>query len=260
MSSLRRDFLKELLAVGTLPGFMASPGAGRAIGALLDQDSAQSINPDLDLNEYRFWSDFLSSDAKPIVGAYARARGAGPRPDDAQPVFLHYGPEGFRNAAELDPGKLVSSGDVMVSVNTSTVKIAEADLKTFQRLQNAQIRVDVAQKTGIVPILEAMAYTVVGVMRSIQAQTARPSDLQVHDGEKGSANRTKYQRQLRRSVAEDAEYSPPHRRGQMGIESRSAKKGIPVLQGAPANRQGVGAVCADAWLSGNRGLRAELVQ
>ncbi len=175
MSSLRRDFLKELLAVGTLPGFMASPGAGRAIGALLDQDSAQSINPDLDLNEYRFWSDFLSSDAKPIVGAYARARGAGPRPDDAQPVFLHYGPEGFRNAAELDPGKLVSSGDVMVSVNTSTVKIAEADLKTFQRLQNAQIRVDVAQKTGIVPILEAMAYTVVGVMRSIQAQTARPS-------------------------------------------------------------------------------------
>ena len=175
MSSLRRDFLKELLAVGTLPGFMASPGVGRAIGALLDQDSAKSINPDVDLKEYSFWSDFLSSDAKPIVGAYARARGAGPQPDDAQPVFLHYGPEGFRNAAELDPSKLVSAGDVMVSVNTSTVKVAETELKTFQRLQNAQIRVDVAQRTGIIPILEAMAYTVVGVMRSVQAQTARPS-------------------------------------------------------------------------------------
>jgi len=54
-------------------------------------------------------------------------------------------------------------------VNTSTVKVAEEDMKTFQRLQNAQIRVDVAQKTGVIPIIEAMAYTVVGAMRSVQA-------------------------------------------------------------------------------------------
>ena len=167
MSNLRRDFFKELLAAGTLPGLMASPGIGRAMGALLDQESAKDINQDLDTKAYSFWSNFLSSDAEPIVAPAGQRRG--PRVDDLQPVFLHYGTEGFKNAAELDISKLVSAGDVMVSVNTSTVKVAEEDQKTFQQLQNAQIRVDVAQKTGIIPILEAMAYTVVGGMRSIQA-------------------------------------------------------------------------------------------
>lgn len=167
MSNLRRDFLQTLLAAGTLPGFLASPGMGRAMGALLDEDSAQDINQDLDTKAYSFWSNFFSSDAEPVVGAAGQRRG--PSVDDLQPVFLHYGPEGFKNAAELDVSKLVSAGDVMVSVSTSAVKVAEEDQKVFQRLQNAQIRVDVAQRTGIIPILEAMAYTVVGGMRSVQA-------------------------------------------------------------------------------------------
>ena len=167
MRNLRRDFLEKLLAAGALPGLAASPGMGRAMGALLDQDRAQDVNPDLDAKAYRFWSDFLSSDAQPVVGEKAPRRG--PRVDDLQPVFWHYGPEGFKNAAELDVGKLVSAGDVTVSVNTSAVKVAEEDRKTFQRLQNAQIRVDVAQRKAVIPILEAMAYTVVGAMRSVQA-------------------------------------------------------------------------------------------
>ncbi|MGC9993993.1 MAG: hypothetical protein ABSE79_01630 [Terriglobia bacterium] len=176
MSSPRRDFLKELLAVGTLPGLIASPGFGRSMDALLDQDNAKNINPDLDAKAYSFWSDFLSSDAEPIVGANGQRRGGGsPRPDDVQPVFMRYGPEGFKNAAELDISKLVSAGDVMVGVNTSAVKLAEEDQRTLQRLQNAQIRVDVAQKTAILPILEAMAYTVVGGMRTGQGEIASKS-------------------------------------------------------------------------------------
>jgi hypothetical protein len=173
MSNLRRDFLKASLTAGTLQGLLASLSGGRAMGAPLDEDSARAINPDFDANAHSFWSDFFSSDAEPIVGAKGQRRGGGAtRPDDVQPVFLHYGPEGFRNAAELDAGKLVSSGDVMVSVNTSTVKVAEEDHNTFQRLQNAQIRVDVAQRTGIIPILEAMAYTVVGGMHSFSAASS----------------------------------------------------------------------------------------
>ena len=173
MSNLRRDFLKELLVAGALPGLIASGGVGRAMGALLDQDNAKNINPDFDPKAYSFWSDFLSTDAEPIVGSNGQRRGGGSaHPDDVQPVFLHFGPEGFKNAAELDSSKLVPAGDVMVSVNTSTVKVAEEDQKTFQRLQNAQIRVDVAQKTAIIPVLEAMAYTVVGGMRSAQGGMA----------------------------------------------------------------------------------------
>jgi hypothetical protein len=140
--------------------------------ALLDQDNAKSINPDIDTKAYSFWSDFLSSDAEPIAGVNGQVRGGGSsNHDEAQPVFLHYGPEGFKNAAELDASKLVAAGDVMVSVNTSAVKVSQEDQKTFQRLQNAQIRVDVAQKTAIIPILEAMAYTVVGGMHSLQAKS-----------------------------------------------------------------------------------------
>ena len=177
MSNLRRDFFKQLLAAGTLQGLLASPGMGQAMGALVDQDRAESVNPDFDAKAYSFWSDFCSSDAEPIVGADGQRRGAGsPRPDDVQPVFLHHGPEGFKNAAELDVGKLVSAGDVMVSVNTSTVKVAVEDQRTFQRLQNAQIRVDVAQRTGIIPILEAMAYTVVGGMHSVRGEIASSSN------------------------------------------------------------------------------------
>src|ERR1035441_7382143 len=133
MSNLRRNFFKQLLAAGTLQGLIASPGFGRTTGALLDQDSAKDINPDIDAQAYSFWSDFLSSNAQPVVGANGQRRG-GPRPDDLQPVFLHYGSdEGFKNAAELDPSKLVSAGDVMVSVNTRSVP-ADARVRTTSSL------------------------------------------------------------------------------------------------------------------------------
>ena len=171
MSDARRDFFKQLLAAASLQGFVPSAGIGRSMDALLDQAGAEAINPDLDAKAFDFWSGFCSSHAEPIVEAGGQRRGSHPRPDDAQPVFLHYGPEGFRNAAELDSGKLITSGDVMVSVNTSAVKVAEEDRATFDRLQNAQIRVDVAQKSGIIPILEAMVYTVVGGMRTLQAES-----------------------------------------------------------------------------------------
>ena len=173
MSNLRRGFLKELLAAGALQSFLTKPGAGGGLAALA-QASAEWPGHDIDPDASRFWADFTSSDAEPITSADGQRRGGTGRPaDDVQPVFLHYGVEGFRNAAELDSSKLVSSGDVMVSVNTSTVKIAEEDETTFRKLQNAQIRVDVAQKTAIIPVLEAMAYTLVAGMNSLQSPKSK---------------------------------------------------------------------------------------
>jgi hypothetical protein len=224
LSSHRRDFLKEFLAAGSLPGLIALPGLGRTVDALYDQDTAKNINPDFDAHALSFWSDFLSSDAEPIVGPVGKTRGGGPRPDDAQPVFLHYGPEGFKNAAELDPSKLVPEGDVMVSVNTSTVKIATEDQKTFERLQNAQIRVDVAQKTGILPIIEAMAYTVVGGMRSVQSTMAKP---------KAGAKALPTVQSI--SVNSDAAWQKmqniplPTGEGRWALNLEAQKKGFPVL-------------------------------
>ena len=166
MSAQRRDFLKELFAAGALPGLIGGPGA---LGALLDPQAVQQANPDFDPEAYNFWSGFTVNNGRPVIVGAGQTRGAKTVP--TEPVFLHHGQDGFKNAAMLDQGKLVDEGDVLVSVNTSVVKVGDDDQKTFERLQNAQLRVDVAQKTGIIPQIEAMAYTVVGAMRSVQSAT-----------------------------------------------------------------------------------------
>jgi ribosomal protein L15 len=166
MSAKRRDFLKELFTAGALPALSARPGA---FGVLLDPQALQQANPDFDADAYNFWSGFTANNGQPAIVGHGQTRGAKTAPN--QPVFLHHGQDGFKNAAMLDQAKMIEKGDVMVSVNTSVVKVGDDDQKTFEKLQNAQLRVDVAQKTGIIPQIEAMAYTVVGAMRSAQSAT-----------------------------------------------------------------------------------------
>jgi hypothetical protein len=159
--------------MSALSGLIASRGGADAFGSPFDPQSAREINPEIDPKAYDFWSQFLTAPARPsMAGRKTRGGTQTPAsgPDDVQPVFLHHGDEGFKNAIELSPDNLVDDGDVMVSVNTSTVKVGSGDQKTFERLQNAQIRVDVTQKTGVIPVVEAMAYTLVGAMRSVQVQ------------------------------------------------------------------------------------------
>ena len=167
----RRDLLKNLFAIGAFQGLIASPAASLAVTPLLDETSAQVDNPDFDREAYDFWSGFLGNVATPVITARGQSRGrkAPSGSGDVQPVFLHYGPKGFKNAAELDATDLISEGDVSVSLNTSAIKIAPQDQETFEHLQNAQIRVDVAQKTALLPVIEAMAYTVVSGMVSLKA-------------------------------------------------------------------------------------------
>lgn len=170
MSGQRRDFLKQLFAAGALPGLFAGPGA---FAALLDPQTAQQVNPDFDPKAYDFWSGFTSRTGQSAIIGGGQTRGAKTVYD--QPVFLHHGADGFKNAAQLDHTKLVDEGDVMISVNTSVVKVGDDDQKTFEKLQNAQLRVDVAQKTAIIPVIEAMAYTVVGAMQSAESLDAKPA-------------------------------------------------------------------------------------
>ncbi len=162
MPGQRRNFLKQLFAAGALPGLFARP---EALALLLDPQTAKQANPDFDSKSYDFWSGFTQKNGRSaIVTGTGPSRSGGN--DAAQPVFLHHGPDGFKNASLLDHTKLVEEGDVVISMNTSAVKIGEDDQRTFDRVQNAQIRVDVAQKTAIIPIIEAMAYTVIGAMHS----------------------------------------------------------------------------------------------
>ena len=164
MPKTRREFFTDMLAIGAVPGFLASPAAARVLSALDDPSAAQELNPEFDPKAYEFWSGFLSTDAEPIVHL-SRGRGG---EGNVQPVFWHFNDrDGFRNAAALDTTKLIGQGDVVVALNTSAIKIAPQDQSTFDRLQNAQVRVDVAQKNGILPsVLEPLAYTFVSGMKS----------------------------------------------------------------------------------------------
>ncbi len=173
MSKTRRDFFKDLLAIGAVQGFGASPAAARVMAGLADPSSVQDINPDYDAKTYDFWSDFLSSDAEPIVHP---TRGRGDE-SNVQPVFWHFNDkDGFKNAAALEIDKLIPQGDVAVSLNTSAIKIAPQDQSTFDRLQNAQIRVDVAQKSAILPtVIEPLAYTFVSGMLSLKSASKSKS-------------------------------------------------------------------------------------
>ena len=171
MSKTRREFFSSLLALGAVPGFLASPAAAGILDLLDDPAAAQEINPDFDPKAFQFWSGFLETDAKPIA-SLTRGRGG---ESNLQPVFWHFSDrEGFRNAAALDETKLIAQGDVMVAVNTSAIKIAPQDQSTFDRLQNAQVRVDIAQKSAILPsVIEPLAYTFVSGMRSSLSKPGR---------------------------------------------------------------------------------------
>ena len=158
MHNRRREFFKDLLITRALQAFAGSPAAARSMVSLLDQSTAQDINPDFDAKAFNFWSGFLASNADPIVWSAGQTRGKSASPEsDVQPVFMHDDSDGFKNAVDIDTSKLRTDGDVAVSLNTSTIKIAPEDQKTFDRLQNAQLGVGVVQRTAIVPVIEAMA-------------------------------------------------------------------------------------------------------
>jgi len=175
MSNPRREFIKDLLTMSALSGLIGSTGATRAFGATLDRAIAEQAPSALDLGATDFWPNFIDAEGTPSTktprkrGSVAIAQMS--TGNNTAPVFMHYGKDGFQNTALLDTqalvNKLVKEGDVTVSVNTSAVKIGAQDQKTFARLQNAQIRVDVRQATSILPsFVEAMAYTLVAGMHS----------------------------------------------------------------------------------------------
>lgn len=168
MSHPRRDFVRNLFAFGAFPALFNSPeSAAHTLNLLAEQSGAQGAAHEIDPKSYNFWNGFLQAEADPIVNTGGQTRGGGGLTDEnrTQPVFLHFGTDGFKNAAELDASKLVGQGDVTVSMNTSAIKVSTQDADTFKKLQNAQVRVDVVQSRSLIPMIEAMAYTVVAAMR-----------------------------------------------------------------------------------------------
>lgn len=176
MPTERRDFLKGMATSGVFAGLFSSP----AVLKLCAEQQTRGPASEADASAKSFWENFVSAMDKPpapiILGPETQRGGSDEQSPD-QPVFYHYGPDGFQNAALLERDKLLPEDDVVVSVSTSMIKLSQEDEKTFRNLQNAQLRVDVAQKFPAlnIPMFEAMAYTFVSAMQGFSGNNGKKS-------------------------------------------------------------------------------------
>ena len=229
LSSLRRDFFKDLFAIGALQSVAVLPGTARMFPAFLDELSAQGTSPELDVNAYNFWATFLDSDAEPVTLASGQTRGGGGSNADkeTQPVFMHYGPEGSRMPQNWTA---VSWFPQATYWSASTPRRSKSRKKTGGRFSGCKTR------RFAWMFSENRNYSDAGSdgLYRCRGNAFWPrgkcrSNPTIKDRKKDTVDCSKYKRQLRCGVAENAEYSASIGRGSMGIKSRSAKKRFLIL-------------------------------
>lgn len=156
MSTPRRDFMKSALALGALPAFLPE-----AMERAAQQTGAPPFQPDKGAVD--FWNGFLRAQTLPVAKVPGRTRG-GLSGMDREPFFFHYDKRGFVPAMEIPVTDLQPEGDVTVSLNIAALRPAVEDQATFERLQSAQLRLDVLQGVPIVDVLDTLAWTAVAVL------------------------------------------------------------------------------------------------
>jgi len=179
MTIARRDLLKEMAAISALPGLTAFFGPAIARAAILDPSNLQGQPAGVDQETHDFWANFVSSTTQPL-GRIPSAAHAGlnergeKQPPDREAFFFHYGGQGFQAAMDIVPSQLLAEGDIGVRYNVAAFKPAAEDRATFERLQNAQLRLDIMQNQPILSILEIMAWTAVATLNPSKSNKLPP--------------------------------------------------------------------------------------
>ena len=154
----RRDFVKELLALGLIPGL--TPAAG----GLLQQGGAAAV-PEPDAESAKFWTDFLDYQSVPAAfNERSRGNAADNGGDAREPFFLHFGTRGLQPAEDLGPADLLPSGDVTVTLNVGGFRPSDADRLAFDKFVNAQLRIDVVQQQPVLDTLDLMAWCAIAAV------------------------------------------------------------------------------------------------
>jgi hypothetical protein len=165
MMPARRDFMKDVLTAGLLlPGL--SPAVAAAAEAL-QQSGAAAAFPDVDQAAYEFWTDFLTK--RGVPGARGSATGV-----EREVFFFHDGSQGLHAAMDLRPADLVPTGDVTVSLNVVAFKPSDADRNNFERIQNAQLRLDLAQDKPILELVDTMVWTAIAALHPDRTKKLPP--------------------------------------------------------------------------------------
>lgn len=173
MTTNRRTFLQETLLSGGLAGLIASNPKGALSEHLLSL--AEQIAPadtSSGLHDSRsFWDSFgaaadSSGSAAPggvhgrgLIRKSSADTGAGDL--DRQIDFFHYTKNKTLVYANTIEAKdmLDHVGDITASVNVSGFRLAGEDRDQFDKLQSAQLRLDVLQNKSLMNILDPMAWT-----------------------------------------------------------------------------------------------------
>jgi hypothetical protein len=168
MASSRRDFFKDLLFTGSLGGLLsARPGiAEKLISALSNNDD---VPPTGEHNSKDFWSNFVTQAETPSNGVHSRGlfgshkETTGAADLNRQIDWLQYDPnQGLRYASAVDASELLEypdDTDITASVNVGGFRMANEDQQNFEKLQSAQLRIDVLQRKSLLNLLDPMAWT-----------------------------------------------------------------------------------------------------
>jgi hypothetical protein len=175
MSANRRTFLQQSLMGGGLIALLQSGASGPVLAerllAAAAQADANGAGPAVGAhNSQNFWDSF-GSVADAADQPHTRGLKKAPNPDanvasGRQVDFYHYFTDpktkqtSLRLATSISPEELMDhEGDITASVNVNGFRMAGEDRATFDRLQSAQLRIDVVQSKSMMPeYLDTMAW------------------------------------------------------------------------------------------------------
>jgi hypothetical protein len=186
----RRDVLRDMAMLGALPGLSELLTRNPETLERVLEAQAQPGGPESDQDTRQFWDGFVSATSRPIArisSSYLdQMTQRGELTSDREAFFFHYTAKGFQPAMDIAPSQLLPEGDVTVRYNVAAFKPANLDRATFERLQNAQLRLDVLQTRPILPILETLAWTAVAALNPDKTNKLPPLQSLAFDPGSGS--------------------------------------------------------------------------
>ena len=174
MATSRRTFLQESLLSGGFAGLVGSDLKGHDLSERLLSFASQVASEDAPTGKHdskSFWDSFGAAADNPNGSAPAGVHGRGlihkstadtGSGDLARQIdFFHYTKDKRLQYANTIEAKdmLDHVGDITASVNVSGFRLAGEDREQFDKLQSAQLRIDVLQSKSLMNILDPMAWT-----------------------------------------------------------------------------------------------------
>jgi hypothetical protein len=173
MDASRRSFFRDVLFGSALAGFFnARPSVAEAVLNALQQ-SGDGAPPEGEHNSKNFWDSFVPAAQPETSGVHSRGflsnltksnkANTGAADVNRQLDWLHYDKDkGLRYASAIDESELLEypeGTDTTASVNVGGFRMAGDDRQNFERLQSAQLRIDVLQSKALLNLLDPMAWT-----------------------------------------------------------------------------------------------------